>query len=177
MTKKTSKEFNEEELDDLLKITDEDLATPVVEEVDSDEDDEEELLARLAAIRAKKARSGKTEEVGTNEPEKITIHFLEDGLTVLGNVWYRGQELTFEVGSPAYQATFDKNGKSWLLDYIDNPRGQVERWGGLKFARGPWPFLPWGVSLEHDERAVKEAEKAAKAEAQRNKIATVRASF
>ena len=174
--KKKTPEFKEENLESLLDFTEDDLKPlPVAEEEEiEDEDEEEALLARLEAIRARKYKNEEKAEPETvsDEKEYITIHFLEDGHTALGYVWYRGQELTFEVGSDAYNSTFDREGNTWL-DLIDNPREQVLRYGGQKFARGPWPFLPWGVALDADDQAKKDAEEAAKAEARRSKIAVV----
>lgn len=174
-SKKPTPKFEEKNLDDLLNITEEDLSTPPQTEEDdfeeAPEDDEEELLARLEALRAKKSQKA-VAEAKDDDKEYITIHFLEDGHTALGHVWYRGQELTFEVGSEAHNSTFDRNGESWL-DLADDPREQVLRYGGQKFARGPWPFLPWGVAVDADDQTKKDAEEAAKAEARRNKIAVV----
>lgn len=177
-SKKPTPKFQEENLDDLLKITEEDLSSaPVPEEDDFEEDEEAALVARLEALRASKyGTASESEEekkvAPSEEKEYITIHFLEDGHTALGFVWYRGQELTFEVGSEAHKSTFDRNGNSWL-DLADNPREQVLRYGGQKFARGPWPFLPWGVAVDADDQTKKDAEEAAKAEARRNKIAVI----
>lgn len=172
-SKKPTPQFKEENLDDLLKITPEDLSTPPEAEEDEEEefneDEEAALLAKLEALRARKYKKAET-EAPAEEKEYLTIHFLEDGHTALGQVWYRGQELTFEVGGEAYNSTFDRDGHSWL-DLLDDPREQVLRFGGQKFARGPWPFLPWGVSVDSDDQTMKDAEEAAKAEARRNKIA------
>lgn len=68
----------------------------------------------------------------------IVIHFLEDGFTALGQVWYRGQELEFEPGSGAYQDTFDRFGRTWL-DLRHNEFAQVDRYGKVMFRSGPWP--------------------------------------
>lgn len=68
----------------------------------------------------------------------IRIHFLEDGLTALGRIWYRGEELEVVPGSPEYADTCDRNGRSWL-ELRDNEFAQVERWGHIKFRSGPWP--------------------------------------
>lgn len=68
----------------------------------------------------------------------ILIHFLEDGFSALGRVWYRGDELEFEVGSQAYRDTFNKNGVSWL-ELRGNEFGQVDRFGKIMFRNGPWP--------------------------------------
>lgn len=172
-SKKTTPKFDEENLDDLLSITEDDLnPLPENEEDEFDEESEEaELIARLEALREKRSQKTETKTL-PDDKEYITIHFLEDGHTALGHVWYRGQELTFEVGSEAHKTTFDRNGNSWL-DLADDPREQVKRFGGQKFARGPWPFLPWGVSVDADDQTKKDAEEAAKAEARRNKIAEI----
>lgn len=171
MAKQTApKDFNEESLDDLLKVTEEDLTPiPEPEEDDFDEDEEQELIARLEALRAK--RTPVSAETLSDDAEYITIHFLADGFTALGNTWYRGQELTFEVGSEAHKQTFDRNGDSWL-DMRNNPQAQLARYKDHKFAEGPWPFLPWGSILDaSDEQAVKDSKQAAEVESRRRKIA------
>jgi hypothetical protein len=68
----------------------------------------------------------------------ILIHFLEDGFSALGQVWYRGQELEFEAGSPAYRDTCDRRGWSWL-ELRHDEFAQVERYGKVMFRSGPWP--------------------------------------
>lgn len=41
--------------------------------------------------------------------------------------------------TPAIRAAaFDRNGGSWL-DLVDKPDAQIERWGEVRFAPGPWP--------------------------------------
>jgi len=71
----------------------------------------------------------------------ILIHFLEDGFTALGKVWYRGQELEFEPDSQAYRDTCDRTGRSWL-ELRGNDFAQVKRWGKVMFRPGPWPGEP-----------------------------------
>lgn len=68
----------------------------------------------------------------------ILIHFLEDGMTALGQVWYRGQELEFEPGSRAYKDTFNRRGETWL-SLAGNDFAQVDKWGKVMFRPGPWP--------------------------------------
>lgn len=70
--------------------------------------------------------------------ENILIHFLEDGFTALGRVWFRGQELEFTAGSGAYADTCDRYGRSWL-ELADREFDQVEKYGRVMFRRGPWP--------------------------------------
>lgn len=66
--------------------------------------------------------------------EGFLIHILEDGLTVAGRVRYRGEEILF--GPAAYEETKDRFGVSWLLQ---DDSAQYERWGSVKFRKGPWP--------------------------------------
>jgi hypothetical protein len=96
-----------------------------------------ELEHRLALSEGKKDVEG---TLVAPEPggENIVLHFLEDGLTALGQVWLRGQELEFTRGSQAYQDTQDRNGVSWLA-LVDDEFGQVSKWGRVMFRRGPWP--------------------------------------
>lgn len=84
----------------------------------------------------------------TAENEVVTIHFLEDGFTAFGQVFYRGQELSIEKGSPQYKETLDKKGNSWLDLDVDE---QFKRYEKQMFAPGPWR----GRTLED---AIKEME-------------------
>jgi hypothetical protein len=65
------------------------------------------------------------------EGEVILIHFVADGLTAFGQVWYRGQELQIGPDHPRWREA---------LGWITLSRyEQVERWGMQKFDFGPWP--------------------------------------
>lgn len=44
----------------------------------------------------------------------ILIHFVRDGATAFGSVWYAGQEVEIERDSEAFRATIDRSGNSWL---------------------------------------------------------------
>lgn len=63
--------------------------------------------------------------------ETELIHFLEDGLSFAGTVWFRGQEIELDVGSQRWQEA-----QAWihLTDFE-----QMERWGRVYFRHGPWP--------------------------------------
>jgi hypothetical protein len=80
----------------------------------------------------------------TVENEVITIHFVSDGFTALKEVWYRGQELRVEVGSPEWIDTCEPktlvkgaptSGKSWLRLTEEE---QENRYGAIHFRHGPW---------------------------------------
>lgn len=64
------------------------------------------------------------------------IHVLEDGFTANGQVWYRGQEIEYVVGEPAFEDTKGRNGQTWL---VWDDQMQMRRWGQIMFRRGPWP--------------------------------------
>jgi hypothetical protein len=70
--------------------------------------------------------------------DNIVLHFVGDGFTALGSVWYRGQELEFTPGTRAYQDTCDRNGVSWTELRRDED-AQIERFGQVLFRDGPWP--------------------------------------
>jgi len=63
--------------------------------------------------------------------EAVLIHFVTDGLTAFGQVWYRGQELAIGPDHPRWTEA---------LGWITLSRWQqIERWGEQKFDFGPWP--------------------------------------
>lgn len=73
----------------------------------------------------------------TARGEVRTIHFVDDGLTALGKVWYRGEQISVDTASDDYQMTVDRLGRSWLdFDEVT----QVERYGKVMFRPGPWPY-------------------------------------
>lgn len=100
----------------------------------------------IKRLRDRLARETGRKDVGVQvellakpgDEENILIHVLEDGTTVLGKVWYRGDELEFAPGSRAYKDTFNRLGQSWLDLRFDEFR-QAERWGKILFRNGPWP--------------------------------------
>lgn len=107
----------------------------------------EEQFAKMAAenaarileleAQAKVAQSYvPVEKYNDKEGDVILIHFLEDGYTAQGRVWYRGQEVEVTVGDDVWKDSLDRNGNSWLsLTEHD----QMESYGQVKFRRGPWP--------------------------------------
>lgn len=110
----------------------------------------QELETQLAQMAGKKDVEPELELVAVPGDEgNIVIHFLEDGFTALGKVWYRGQELEFEPGSQAYKDTFDRRGRSWL-DLRGDEFAQVERWGRIIFRNGPWPGKGYADAKEFE---------------------------
>ncbi len=124
-----------EPVPDLTPVT---PVTPVPTPVPTPEQIEiKRLRDRLAQSEGRKEHEPEIEDISASD-ENIVIHFLEDGLTALGKVWYRGDELEFAPNSQAYKDTCDRNGRSWLSLRSDE-FGQVDRWGKVMFRNGPWP--------------------------------------
>ncbi len=67
--------------------------------------------------------------------ETFLIHFVEDGFTGFGVVWYRGQELEVTVGSLRWDEGWNQ-GTRWL-QWQDAE--QMNKCGKVYFRRGPWP--------------------------------------
>jgi hypothetical protein len=66
--------------------------------------------------------------------EAVLIHFIADGLTACGQVWYRGQELAIGPEHPRWPEV-----TGWIT--LDRWQ-QIDRWGEQKFDFGPWPGRP-----------------------------------
>ena len=78
---------------------------------------------------------GKRDPGLTYEPprtqETELIHFLADGLSFAGTVWFLGQELELDKGSPRWAEA-----QAWInMSDFD----QMERFGKVMFRKGPWP--------------------------------------
>lgn len=123
---------------------------------------EEELTPEQREIRDLKDQLAKS--LGAKDPElehdvvanpgdekNILIHFIRDGFCELGTVWYKGQELELEPGTPQYDAA-----KKWAL--LDSTE-QEEFYGAHYYRQGPWKGKEW------------EEEQAAKAERRRGRAA------
>lgn len=127
---------------DSIAIEDDDVAVEVPvepEELSPEQQRIKQLEAQLALLAGKKDVEPEIELVDVpGDDGNIVIHFLEDGFSALGNVWYRGQELEFVPGGKAHKDTFNRFGVSWL-DLRNDEFAQVDRWGKVMFRSGPWP--------------------------------------
>jgi hypothetical protein len=126
----------------------------------SDSESVEEAAKRLAheaALDLGRADPVPLLDLATGQ-DTILIHFLEDGFTALGEMWLRGQELEFVLPSEAYEATKDRNGKSWV-DLARDEMLQARKYGKVMFRLGPWPGQPW----PQDESGQKERQRNRKA--------------
>jgi hypothetical protein len=98
---------------------------------------EEKMIRDLEDQLAKKKAANITTAFEEASGDYVHIHFIRDGFTACGEVWYRGQEIKFDKAGEAYANTLDRNGDSWL-DLADNTGGQYARWGEEYFRSGPF---------------------------------------
>lgn len=82
--------------------------------------------------------------------ELIKIYFVADGWTALNKLWYEGEDVTVEVGSPEWRDTVDSHGFSWL-DLTETQ--QIDRYEEVKFRHGPNPYKK--LTKEQLEEAAK----------------------
>jgi hypothetical protein len=155
----------------------EELAAPMPEPETPQLSEEERLLRDLedkAARRRAEIQSRNAPQYSAavdDDREKILIHVLTDGFTACGQIWFRGQEIEFPIGSPEHEQQLDREGRSWL-DLRDDVAGQYQRYGTQMFASGPWPGRAWDdFSHLTDPEEIRDAEMAARAERARNRRA------
>lgn len=123
--------------------------------------DEKAAKAAIADALDTKPINGLDISADPKSEGAIIIHFVEDGFTVLGKVWYRGEELSLAPGTPEWEKAPTYNGKIFaLMDEYE----QEERWGRRMFRSGPWR----GKRLtEIEDPELNEAERAALAKAEK----------
>lgn len=76
----------------------------------------------------------------------IHIHFLGEGATFGGKVWYVGEELYVEEGDPQWALLHDQNGKSILLTEDE----QWDKYKKVLYGVGPWPGRPYDMKVQYD---------------------------
>lgn len=92
-------------------------------------------------------------------PNTRIIHFMEDGFTALGKIWYRGEEFVVVEGSPTWAETTNKYGVSWVDMSEDE---QYEKYGRRYFRDGPWRGKGYEAAEfegEYDPEELKKLEK------------------
>lgn len=125
---------------------------------------EAEIRAEIEQQQAEKAKySAEATPVSgldiTADPKAdgaLTVHFVDDGLTLLGKIWYRGEELTIAPGTDQWELAHSV----LSLDEFQ----QEDRWGRRMFRPGPWR----GKSLtEIDDDSLTEDDKVKLAKAEK----------
>lgn len=96
-----------------------------------------QVLAELTSKQTSEATL-KTEDIPEVDPDaedSVTINFVDDGLTLLGTTWCRGEELTVKRGSEEWKQTLDGKGRS-ILEYSEAE--QLVRWQRRIYSQGHW---------------------------------------
>lgn len=127
--------------------------TTSVEEVETSSTELEEAQKKIAELQDQLALAK-----GSNDPElefdevtnpgnkkNILIHFVRDGFCELGTIWYKGQELELEPGTPQYESA-----KRWAFY---TPEEQEEFYKEVYFRAGPWK------GKDYDDPSATEAER------------------
>lgn len=130
------------------------------------------LLASALETQSAKASQVTPDVYDDEEGSEVLIHFIEDGFTAQGRVWYRGQELAVVVGSEEWNDTCDRDGTSWLSF---TEADQLERYEKIYFRRGEWPGKKTYTAAEFSDTKlappVSELERADKLERDRRRAA------
>jgi hypothetical protein len=123
------------------------------------EQEEADRFAREAAGEARPI-SGSDVDGDPTAEGAVTIHFVEDAFTILGKVWYRGENLTLVPGTPNWENAFVneyKGSTNMVLFATMTEDQQVRKWGKRLFREGPWTGLRIDQiedpDLTEDERA------------------------
>lgn len=104
----------------------------------------------------------------------IHVHFLDDGATFGGKVWYRGEELKTFEGDQWWNLVHDRNGNS-ILNLTEDE--QWDKFGKHYYAPGPWPGKGFDPSkIKYDGSLVDPETKQPILELQPHEIAALEAA-
>lgn len=95
------------------------------------------LRDEVARLRAEREEAQAAKSTVAPKEGKFIVHMVRDGLTILGNMTYRGQEFEFDTTEQQYKDTLDKNGWSFL-ELRRDPQAQEALYGAEFFREGPW---------------------------------------
>lgn len=129
-------------------------------QAEQDAKDAEVAAARALAAEARPIAGREVDGDPTIEGS-VTINFVEDGLTLLGKVWFRGEELTVNPETRQWTECLLPNGRMILT--LDEDE-QIDRWGKRFFREGLWRGQRLDALLDDPE--LDDAEKAALLKAQ-----------
>lgn len=105
------------------------------------EERERQHVEAVAALRRAEEQVPDIDQQADPSAKKILIHFVGDGFTWAGRVWYRGDQLEIGPEHPRWDSAV-----GWItLDKVQ----QVQRYGRVIFDTGPWPYaqIPPGAEV------------------------------
>lgn len=112
-------------------------------ELTPEEKAERERQHAAAIAAARRFEQAEPQFVPT-EGEAVLIHFVADGFTAFGQVWFLGQELEIGPDHPRWAEA-----RRWItMSRFE----QIERYGAHKFDPGPWPGRPYADAAGSFER-------------------------
>ncbi len=115
-------------------------ARPVpMEELTPEERAHRERL-HAAALRAGREDPARVIERPSGQRPVLTFHIVRSGWTWAGQVWYRGQEISLEEGTPRWDEA--QRFINW------SEAEQMERYGCIRWRLGPWPFRKSYTEIE-----------------------------
>lgn len=78
-------------------------------------------------------------EVDPEAEGAVTVNFVSDDCTILGKLWFRGEELTIAPGTKEWDELWDKKRNKSYLELTEDE--QILVWGERKFRPGKWSGL------------------------------------
>jgi hypothetical protein len=128
------------------------------EKVSVEEAQEAAMAAFQKQIRknesvSEQVKSVEIPEVPADAEGALTVNFVEDGLTLLGKVWYVGEELTIVPGTPQWEEAMDVSTQRVLISLDEDE--QIARWKKRYFRPGHWRGVGFDLndpSLSEEER-------------------------
>jgi hypothetical protein len=93
-----------------------------------------------AALRAGAADPALVIEKPSGQRPVLVFHVVRSGWTWAGQVWYRGQEIRLEEGTPRW------NEAQRFINWTEQE--QMERYGSIRWRLGPWPYRQSYAQIE-----------------------------
>jgi hypothetical protein len=93
-----------------------------------------------AALRAGAAVPALNIERPSGQRPTLTFHIVRSGWTWAGMVWYRGQEIVLEEGTPRWHEA------QRFINWTEQE--QMDRYGCIRWRLGPWPYRKSYAQIE-----------------------------
>ncbi len=121
---------------------------------------QKDAIIREAAAEARPI-DGASVSADPSEEGSVTINFVEDGLTILGKVWYRGEVLTLAPGTKNWDEAmvnlYKGSSERIMFAHMDEDQ-QIRKWGRRFFRPGIWRGVPLDQIEDENLSAVEKAQ-------------------